>query len=449
MRYTLLILFSLSIKLSYCQTYNKVMWGVSQGASINALQVWNGKLYAGGNTFWTLAGKIVNNIAVWDGIEWDSLSSGVSGGVFALDTFNNDLIVGGSYAWVNSNPNISAISRWTGTQWLALGTNPNSGGVDNGVHSFALFNNSLFIGGYFTAIGYPYTNVQKVAEWDGNTFGAVSGGVTSCFPEARKMIKFNSKLYVGGSFCFAGGIPCNNIASWNGVQWDSLGSGVGGVVSAMAADTVNNILYVGGGFFTAGGVPVNYVAKWDGNAWAAVGTYPGIGATAMKFYQGALYVGGSSQNVSCNDPVISKWDGANWTVLTPGPNGQVLSIEEYNGCLYFGGNFTAVANDTSIKSLTCYGNNCPQNVGFKESFKELNFKVYPNPVKSLLKIELEGDRNTTYLLKLYNSTGSTIKELRFKSIIEIPVSDLPKGFYQVHICDPEGNKCSSKKVMIE
>jgi len=40
----------------------------------------------------------------------------------------------------------------------------------------------------------------------------------------RALEKHNNKLYIGGSFSTAGNISLNNIASWDGLIWDSLGS---------------------------------------------------------------------------------------------------------------------------------------------------------------------------------------------------------------------------------
>src|ERR1700722_1852177 len=45
---------------------------------VNAMAVYNGKLYAGG-LFCKAGGVTAQNIAVWDGTKWDSLSSGING----------------------------------------------------------------------------------------------------------------------------------------------------------------------------------------------------------------------------------------------------------------------------------------------------------------------------------------------------------------------------------
>ena len=59
----------------------------------------------------------------------------------------------------------------------------------------------------------------------------------------------------------------NHIAMWDGKYFSSLqtGSSVGGVNGPVSALAVSgNSLYIGGGFTTAGGIPVNNIATWNG-----------------------------------------------------------------------------------------------------------------------------------------------------------------------------------------
>jgi hypothetical protein len=71
------------------------------------------------------------------------------------------------------------------------------------------------------------------------------------------MVVYNGKLIVGGGFPTAGGFVVNNIASFNGTQWDSLGTGTNGTVTAMAVH--NNELFVAGSFDTVGGVAAKHI----------------------------------------------------------------------------------------------------------------------------------------------------------------------------------------------
>ena len=60
---------------------------------------------------------------------------------------------------------------------------------------------------------------------------------------------YNDKLYVGGGFLKAGDIPVKDIATWDGINWDSLGCnppiiGGGGI---RTIEDYNNDIYIGGG----------------------------------------------------------------------------------------------------------------------------------------------------------------------------------------------------------
>ena len=81
---------------------------------------------------------------------------------------------------------------------------------------------------------------------------------------------------LGGYFTTAGGMPANYIAKWDGSAWSALGSGMNGVVYALAVSGTD--LYAGGYFTSAGGVAATNIASWNGSAWSALGS--GMNGTA-------------------------------------------------------------------------------------------------------------------------------------------------------------------------
>ena len=83
------------------------------------------------------------------------------------------------------------------------------------------------------------------------------------------LAKIGSYLYACGAFTNAGGsVITRSIARWDGVKWESLGSGIGNEASpsisrgfALAAS--GNDLFVSGSFETAGLVGAGYIARWN------------------------------------------------------------------------------------------------------------------------------------------------------------------------------------------
>jgi trimeric autotransporter adhesin len=138
-------------------------------------------------------------------------------------------------------------------------------------------------------------------------------------------------LYAGGYFTFAGGVPVNQIAKWNGAQWSALGAGTNSAVFALAVfdDGAGPALYAGGYFSTAGGVDARGIAKWDGTQWSALGSGMGIGfVNALTVFDDgggtgpALYAAGEftvAGGVAAYN--IAKWDGAQWSALGSGMGG--------------------------------------------------------------------------------------------------------------------------------
>ena len=69
---------------------------------------------------------------------------------------------------------------------------------------------------------------------------------------------YGGRLIAGGYFDVAGDTIAHNIASWDGVSWSAMGSGMNDVVWALAV--YEDKLIAGGWFTTAGGVSANRIA---------------------------------------------------------------------------------------------------------------------------------------------------------------------------------------------
>ena len=93
-----------------------------------------------------------------------------------------------------------------------------------------------------------------------------------------------AQVVAGGDFTYAGNEPASRIASWNGAVWSTLGAGVDGRVSALAAlDEGQGIaLFAGGSFTSAGDGPANHVARWFDGDWSALGNGTNAEVRAFK-----------------------------------------------------------------------------------------------------------------------------------------------------------------------
>jgi hypothetical protein len=335
----------------------------------------------------------VRLVARWDG--WEATT--VGGGPFdpgihhieplpePIGALAAGLYVCGDLTMIDGVP-VNGIARWDGEQWHDVGGGVGSDGFVV-VFAAAVFDEdgegalppSLFVGGQFrTAGGVP---VEGLAKWDGTQWSNVGGGLSKSDPTLRVNVNAMTvyddgrgpALYVGGSFRFAGGKDVYNIARWDGVEWEPVGSGLATTVNALCVFDEDGpgprrpVLFAGGQFNSAAGAEPGSMARigrWDGAEWTPVGGFlPSAGAVkAMMVWdpdgagpeRESLYAGGFFSRLPdgtlCNK--IARWDGERWHALGAGVTGfgagtQVNTLAAFDedgpgpnpGGLYVGGAF--------------------------------------------------------------------------------------------------------------
>ena len=166
-------------------------------------------------------------------------------------------------------------------------------------------------------------------------------------------VGLDGSLYAGGAFTTTGGVTANYVARWDGATaaWQALGSGMDGAVAALAVGP-DGAVYAGGGFTAAGGVAASHVARWDGTTWQALGGgFDGDVAALAVGPDGAVYAGGeftTAGGVTANH--VARWDGATaaWQALGSGMDGAVQALAVGpDGEVYAGGAFTTAGGVTA------------------------------------------------------------------------------------------------------
>jgi hypothetical protein len=312
--------------------------GLSQ--FVNALVVYNGDLIAAGG-FVTAGKDTVNSIARWDGKRWRPLGTGVDGPVMCLTVYKGELIAGGEFRKAGGSA-ANCIARWNGTDWKPLGFGVRGSGKSDWVHIAAMveYDGDLVVGGRFSYAGN--VQIQSMARWDGSTWREVpyeyagdirsfavydqaliaagdisepsSGSVVLRFDgketwstlgtgapddEVDALLTTPTGLVAGGKFTKIGGISAIGIASWNGSEWQPLGSGLGQNVWSLAE---NNGQVVAGG---ANGA----IGTWNGTSWDSFGTGTSGDINAMTIFNGKLIVGGAFRRAGqARANHIAVWD---------------------------------------------------------------------------------------------------------------------------------------------
>ncbi len=254
--------------------------GNGANGTINALAIApNGNIYAGGS-FTEIGGVTANNIAVYNGSNWSALGSGIDGTVAAMAIRDNgDLYVGGVFETVNGNT-VRNIALWNGSQWAALRDATTAvAGTNNEIRALAIdTDGTLYVGGNFDEAGSNTAN--RIATWNGTNWGTLGSG-TSGFVEAIAVTP--TEVYIGGNFAIAGGQTVNRIARWNKntTSWSSVGNGVNNIVNSLIHD--GTYLYAAGAFDNANidannRIIVNNIARWSSiEGWEALGTNTNVG----------------------------------------------------------------------------------------------------------------------------------------------------------------------------
>lgn len=245
-----------------------------------------------------------NNIAMYDiaADTWVPLGDGTNRAVRRVIVGNDgDVYVAGEFTEADGQA-AQAVARYDGNRWYSLGsglamTNSPRGGAGTGARAMALaaHGDGIFVGGMFDMAGGVPANY--IAYWDGSRFHALGNGLDGF---VNIMTLHGNQLYVGGDFINAGGQTVNRIARWdiNKQAWYPVGQGFGGV-GASRVRTITPFgkwLFVGGEFSFAGTKQVNNIACWDGHEWQALGTGVDDEVKVITRVDDMLYVGGNFEN---------------------------------------------------------------------------------------------------------------------------------------------------------
>ena len=398
---SLLVFIILNTGVSSAQSFHDLGLGFNNGVYGLCYDSDDSILYAGG-VYWSFGnGDGVYKIAQWNGLQWDSLGSGVNDGgyVRTIQKYNGNIFVGGTFSQIGGVVS-KGLATWDGIDWSFFG-NFSHTGSSGYVLDLYKYGSDLYIGGGFDSInGVP---AFGLARFDGiNIF--IYPTIGPWFTAITSMAFYNGELYVGGNFDPGGGM--NDIAKFNGSNWVSVGGGFSGGATIVDDMIVfNGELYVSGHFLTSYGDPGNLIAKWNGSTWSSLGSgLVGGNCFDLHIFNNELYVGGSIMNAG-GIPVtnIAKWNGFNWSSTGSNIDAAVICFESINDNLFLGGGFLTINGDT-MNRISRYN----LATGFEEMNEKLNLEIFPNPAKEYISISFPKPINTPVEVVISNIKGQEI-----------------------------------------
>jgi hypothetical protein len=339
---------------------------------VRAMTVYGDLVVAGG--FTTAGGRTMNGIARWNGTAWNQFSMAggtTTGQINALEVYDGFVYAGGTFTSIGGTA-ASRIARWDPRgAWFPVGggidANDAITNQDSNIASLTIYNGELIAGGRFSGAGGVPAN--SIAAWNGTAWRALGAGIdrpdTDVFRRMRRgaytLGTFNNQLIVGGQFTQAGGAAATNIAAWNGTSWSRMNDGLGSYPAPFADEgvysvrTFNSRLFAGGIFPNAGELHADGFCEWDGSRWQPTQgvLYSSNAATyALVPWAGRMVIGGDFRWIYSPGALsfnLMNWDGLGLVGLSSfgGADGAVraaLSVASSSGPpsenLYIAGDFT-------------------------------------------------------------------------------------------------------------
>lgn len=350
------------------------------------------------------------DLAVWDGQDWDGLENfynGPSGNLQDAISFNGDLLVCGPISFIPAADFPSNVAKWNGEEWID------------------------------------------------------PGGVSGSY--CRNLVIYNDTLIGGGAFITGNddGEPGSGIFYWdNDTTWHEYAGGVQGNVFCSVVDTINDDLYVGGFFFEVGdGVEASGVARWDGFEWSAIeeGTLIPDNVQSLGIYRNQLYASGLFEHVLRNGEEVPMrhvmyFDGAQWQPMDGGMSGSAFDMVVYEDHLVLAGSTSWVSEDSIPINDVVRWYVHPDSVvwGVEEQLTRdiQHFNLYPNPNDGFMTLEFEERNSGNLLVTDLNGRQVYFEAIDNRKRIELQLLGLTSGTYLVSVVEG-GVIWQTERVVIE
>lgn len=247
---------------------------------------YNDTLIAAGG-FTSVNGTQATRIAYHDDSGWHPYGS-FDAPIRKLRVLDGELYAVGGFEQVDGQP-ADGIAKRVGGHWEPVGDFgevllPN-------LFDVIKYDGKLVCCGNMSIIGANYRDVYV---YENGQWGPLGGGLYGGASGGWEMTIYNGELILGGSFYISAGNAGQCIMRWNGSIWQPLGVGTtddgddySSAPNIHALTVHQGKLFVGGGFSYAGHVPAQGIAVWDGDVWCGLGSSLGL-VHDIVFYNDTL-----------------------------------------------------------------------------------------------------------------------------------------------------------------
>lgn len=221
-------------------------------------------------------GYDIYHLGRWDGTEWHSC--GEPDGYTSFLKIGEELWIGSAFDSIGDVA-ISEIARWNGTQWEAFGDPipPNEGIT----HCGDIYQGHYYFGG--THAGSGIFGGADIIMWSGEEWIVPGGGTPDpAMTILQAMKSYHGKLYIGGGIQSG---PSHNIIVWNGSSYEGFFPDlVYNVAGVYQMEVIGDKLYIAGSWLFAGDTRTYGLLIYDGTTLCGVG-YSGLGPELEEIRQ--------------------------------------------------------------------------------------------------------------------------------------------------------------------
>jgi flagellin len=307
---------------------NSSGFGSASNASTEALQEYNGKLYAG------TSNSSGGQVWAYDGSSWSQVNADGFGNTNNTAVFDMKVYNGSLYATTNNTATGGEVWKYDGTSWIQVNADGFGDSNNTDIQSMQTYNDKLY-----ASTGNSATGTQ-IWEYDGNSWANVASngfGNSNNF-ETLSMSTYRGELYAG---------TCNNstgseVWKYDGSSWTK--SSVNGLgdsdnVQIQSLVSYNDKLYAGTANFTSGGSVYSY----DGTSWQKI-SLAGFGNSNNSYIENIIQYNNRIYATTANSvdgAGVWAYDGDKWSQVNDGGFGSKSNIYSdgmaiYNGQLVAG-----------------------------------------------------------------------------------------------------------------
>lgn len=238
-----------------------------------------------------------------DGV-WQSCGS-FNQPVRKFKVIDDELYVTGLFTMIDGQP-CKGVAKRVGNGWQCVG---DLGCEFCGAYDIIHYQDRLVVSGTLTFGPEPYHHVMQYVNGSWIPVGpyGILGGLSGGGPLAV----YQGDMYIGGLIHLSAGNAGFALMRWDGSNWSQVGEGLqdetGGTVQHIQVKGLmvhDGKLFVAGGFTYAGNVLAERIATWDGVQWCSVGgDFDDYDISALAFYNDTLYIGCGLDAVVDGQPI--------------------------------------------------------------------------------------------------------------------------------------------------